>query len=117
MLLAVIDFIRENLSWILSLAAAIAAIIFTIIKKRPVANFGDRSFLNIALEVPRLISEAEIKFQRGEEKLVWVMTEIKKLILKNVIIDEESDEFLSILSTFQSLVEDVLDTPRKKVSV
>lgn len=114
MLLAVIDFIRENLSWILSIGAAVAAIIFAIIKKRPVANFWDRELIDLLMLLPTFICEAEIKFQRGAEKLAFVKSEIEKY-LKCIIVGENARlDYDAVLFTLMQQVEKILDTPRKK---
>lgn len=117
MYLAVIDFIRENLSWILSIAAAIAAIIFAIIKKRPVANFWDRELIDLIMLLPTFICEAEIKFQRGEEKLAFVKSKIESY-LKCIIVGENARlDYEAALSLLMSQVEQILDTPRKKGNI
>lgn len=113
----VIDFIRENLSWILSLVAAIAAIVFAIIKKRPVANFWDRELIDLLMVLPTFISEAEVSFQRGEEKLAFVKSEIEKY-LKCIIVGENARlDYDAVLLTLMQQVEAILDTPRKKGNV
>lgn len=106
------QFFIENWRWILEAVCAVAALVFCLIRKKPVKVVDTLQQIILRL-LPGLINQAEIQFGcgNGSAKLQFVL-DLLQSVLKQMGYGGETIQ--SYLRFAKDQVEVILSTPQKK---
>ena len=105
------EFLINNWRWILEVVCAIAALVFCLIRKKPVKVVDTLSTIILRL-LPGLINAAEIAGGNGSAKLQYVLDHLVEILKECNYGDEVIAPYLPWV---KDQVEVILSTPQKKV--
>lgn len=107
----IIEFLRENWRLIVECLLLIVSIVLLCIKKRSVKVVD--SFAEWLLKmIPSVVNAAESTSFKGEDKMKYVLSQLRELAVKLGII--QADNFGYYESFIRDFVELTLSTPQKK---
>lgn len=107
------EFFIQNWRWILEIAFAIIALIFCLIRKKPLGNQLDSILKNLYSLLPILVYDAEQTDFKGQVKKDFVISKCLDYICKKINLSPTELEDVKKLISNQ--IELILSTPRKKV--
>lgn len=107
------EFIIENWRWILEIVFAVIALIFCLIRKKPIGNQLDSILKNLYSLLPILVYDAEQTDLKGSSKKDYVISKCLDYLYKRI--DLSPSEMANVKELLSNQIELILSTPRKKV--
>lgn len=106
------QFLIENWRWILEIGFAIIALVFCLIRKKPVGNQLDLILKNLYSLLPVLVYDAEQTDFKGQAKKDFVISKCLDYLCKKI--DLSPTELDDVKKLISNQIELILSTPRKK---
>ena len=106
------EFFVQNWRWILEAILAIIALIFCLVRKKPIGNQLDNILKNLYSYLPILIYDAEQTSLKGVAKQQYVIERAVEYVSNRIKLSPA--ELDGVINLISNQIELILSTPRKK---